>query len=270
MIDQILSLFQYQFFQIAFVASVAFGLITPLLGSFVVVARQSVMSDMLSHTALAGVGLAVLLGFSPSWVVMLAVIVSGILLWLFQRSNHSPESISMVLLTGGLSLAIIFINLAPQSSVNLENYLFGSILTITVSELILSLLVIAFILFTIIGFWNNFMRLVFSPEYYESTDKNKKYIELIFILLVSLLVGVSLKTIGGLLIGGLLVIPVLAAQNITKSFTKTSLLASFFGLLSTVGGLFISNFLDLPTSPTIIIVAITIFIITTIPKLIKN
>lgn len=266
MIQSLLNLLQFEFFQIALIASIAFGLVTPLLGSFVVVGRQSVMSDMLSHTALAGVGLAALLGTEPSLVVILAVLLSGIFLWMFQRSNHSPESISMVLLTGGLSLAIIFINLAPRSSINLENYLFGSILTISQSELIFILVILFLLLLALVILWRPFLKLVFSPDYYENTNSNKKYTELIFILLVSLLVGISLKSIGGLLIGGLLVIPVLAAQNLASNFKTTALLASSIGLISTVGGLFVSNFANLPTSPTIVIISITMLLLTQLKK----
>lgn len=266
MIQSLANLFQFEFFQIALIASFAFGLVTPLLGSFVVVARQSVMSDMLSHTALAGVGFAALLGLNPSPVVIVSVVLSGLFLWLFQRSNHSPESISMVLLTGGLSFAIIFINLAPRSSINLENYLFGSILTISQSELIGILIVLALLLLALIIFWQPFLKLVFSPDYYENTSSSKKYTELMFILLVSLLVGISLKSIGGLLIGGLLVIPVLAAQNLVSNFKSTAIIASLLGILSTVGGLFISNFANLPTSPTIVILSISMLLLTQIKK----
>jgi zinc transport system permease protein len=183
---------------------------------------------------------------------------------MFQKNNKSPESISMVLLTGGLSLAILFINLAPQTSVNLENYLFGNILTLTSAEFTTLVAVIFLIVAIILFQWNNLIRLVYSPDYYESTSRSKKYIELLFLLMVSLLVGVSLKSIGGLLIGGLIVIPVLAAQNITQNFRKTACLASFIGFSSVLTGIYTSYHLDIPTSSSIILTCIVIFILTTL------
>lgn len=270
MIDFLTNPLQYNFFQTAIFAGALIGLIAPILGSFVVVARQSVVSDMLSHTALAGVGLGVLLGIDPSYTVFISVLISGVLLWLFQKNNNSPESISMVLLTGGLSLAILFINLAPQTSVNLENYLFGNILTLTSSEFYAVIFVLALISVVIITQWNNLIRLVFSPDYYESTSRSKPYVELVFILIISLLVGISLKTIGGLLIGGLFVIPVLTAQNLSSNFTKTTLLSSLFGFISIIVGLYVSYHLNLPTSASIILTSIFIFIISSLSKIVKS
>jgi zinc transport system permease protein len=264
MIDFITNPLQYNFFQTALFAGALLGLVTPILGGFIVVARQSVVSDMLSHTALAGVGLGVLLGVNPSIVSIVTILLSGVLLWMFQKNNKSPESISMVLLTGGLSLAILFINLAPQTSVNLENYLFGNILTLTSAEFTTLVAVIFLIVAIILFQWNNLIRLVYSPDYYESTSRSKKYIELLFLLMVSLLVGVSLKSIGGLLIGGLIVIPVLAAQNITQNFRKTACLASFIGFSSVLTGIYTSYHLDIPTSSSIILTCIVIFILTTL------
>ena len=255
---------QYNFFQIALLAGGLLGLIAPILGSFIVVARQSVISDMLSHTALAGVGLGVLLGTDPSITSLITILISGFILWLLQKQNTSPESIAMVLLTGGLSLAILFINLAPQTSVNLENYLFGNILTLTQSELVTVLIVLSLILLTTLLQWNNLIRLVYSPDYYESTSSKKQLVELLFILMISLLVGVSLKTIGGLLIGGLFIIPVLAAQNLSQNFKKTTITASLIGFSSIIIGLFSSYHLDIPTSSSIILTAIIIFISTTL------
>lgn len=270
MIEFLLNPLQYNFFLTAVLTGSILGLIAPILGSFIVVSRQSVISDMLAHTALAGVGLGVLIGVSPSLGSIFAVIVSAIVLWVLQKNNHNPESISMVLLTGGLSLAILFIHLSPQTTVNLENYLFGSILTITQQDFYIISIALFLLAMIMLFQWNNLTRLVFSPEYYKSTSHTKSRIELMFLIMVAILVGVSLKTIGGLLIGGLFIIPVLASQNISSSFKQTCFKAALLGVTSVLIGLYSSYYLNLPTSSCIILTSIFFFLASHISQFKSN
>lgn len=257
---------QFQFFQTAILASLLAGLIAPLLGNFIVASRQSVISDMLAHTALAGVGLGALFQLNPVLTAMLAVIISGVILWHYQKGNQTPDSLSMLLLTGGLALALLFVNLAPNTNINLENYLFGNILTLTTQDLQI-LIITTIIIFTLtILNWNNLIRLVFSPDYYESTSHKKRAIELLFILLVSFLVGATLKIIGGLLIGGLIIIPVLTAKNLNSNFQKTAVTSVLIGVSSMIAGLFLAFHLDIPTSSSIILLNIALFILSSFKK----
>ena len=152
-----LEVFQYEFMNRAFLVGIFTAVCTAMLGNFVVTARQSVVSDMLAHTALVGVGLGIFFKVSPTYFAMLSTIAAALLLWwLSRKKDQAPEAISMLLLTGGLATALLLAHLQKDNPIALSTYLFGSILTVTDDEMwvfiCLSLVIVAVLIF----FWRQF------------------------------------------------------------------------------------------------------------------
>ena len=257
----ILEVFQYEFMNKALVVGIFTAICTAILGNFIVTARQAVVSDMLAHTALVGVGLGIFWQLSPTYLAIIASIISAVILWWLSRDeDQAPEAISMLLLTGGLALALLLSHLQKDNPIALEAYLFGSILTITESEMWSFILLSIAIIVVLFFFRKPFLMLVFDKEFFK-THPYSVFYEILLMILIALVVGIGLKVIGGLLIGALLVIPVLIAQSFSKSFFQNVWISVLVNLLAVTTGIFVSFYLDVPTSSAIVLSLIAFYIV---------
>lgn len=262
----LLEIFSYDFMINALIAGFLTAISTGLLGNFVVASRQAIISDMLAHTALVGVGIGIFAGISPSFLGFVSTIIFAVILWwLSRKRNQPPEAISMVLLTGGLALALLFTHLNRNNPISFETYLFGSILTISKQELLIFSVLNIFIIGVLTTFWKTFMTLVFDKDFLE-TRKKTVFWELLLIIIIGLIVGIGLKVIGGLLIGGLLVIPVLFAQVFSRNFFQNTLISVITNVICMITGIIGSFYLDIPTSSSIILCLIICFLVGKIYK----
>jgi zinc transport system permease protein len=264
-----LEIFQSDFMTRAVVVGFFTAICTAMLGNFVVTARQAVVSDMLAHTALVGVGIGIYWHLSPTYFALIATVVSAILLWWLSRHKHqAPEAISMLLLTGGLATALLLVHLNKDNPISLDAYLFGSILTITHAEMWVFIVVSTLITAGLLYFWKPLLTLVFDKDFLE-TQRRSIFYEVFFILLIALTVGISLKVIGGLLIGALIVIPVLIAQSFAKSFHQNVIISVLVNLLAVTGGIFTSFYADVPTSSAIVLILIVFYVVSRL-RLVRN
>jgi len=257
----LLEVFQYDFMNRALIVGFFTAICTAVLGNFVVTARQAVISDMLAHTALVGVGLGIFWQLSPTYLALVTTIISAILLWwLSRKKNQAPEAISMLLLTGGLATALLLTHLNKDNPIPLDTYLFGSILTITEHEMWSFIFLSSLIVLILIHFWQPFLTLVFDKEFLKTKPCGVLY-ELLFMVLIALTVGIGLKVIGGLLIGALLVIPVLVAQSLGTSFRHNVGISILVNFLAVTIEIIASFYLDIPSSSGIVLSLIGFYII---------
>ncbi len=244
---------EYGFMRAALVAGGLTAVSGAVLGNFVVAARQAVVSDMLAHVALVGVGVGILWEVSPSLMALLVTLGAAVLLWaVTRRPENAPEAYSMLLLTGGLALALLLAHVNKNNPTSLETYLFGSLLTITPTELVWFAGLNALILLSLAWLWRPFLTLVFDAEYLRTQRRASVY-EVLFLLLLGGLVGVGMKVIGGLLLGGLLVIPVLVVRPFARSFRQSVGMSVLVNVLCALGGIIASFYLDVPTGSAIIL-----------------
>ena len=262
-----LEVFQYEFMSRALVVGFFTAICTAMLGNFVVSARQAVVSDMLAHTALVGVGLGIFWQLSPTYLALCTTIIAALILWWLSRGkDQAPEAISMVLLTGGLATALLLTHIQKDNPIALDTYLFGSILTITKHEMWSFILLSVFVSGVLLLCWKPFLTLVFDKDFFK-TKSHAIFYEILFMILIALVVGIGLKVIGGLLIGALLVIPVLIAQPFGKSFRQNVWISVFINLLAITAGIFASFYLDVPTSSGIVLSLITLYVLSKIMAL---
>lgn len=255
--ETLITLFTTDFALRALLAGTLASLSAGVLGCYVVAGRHSVFSDMLAHTSLAGVGIGLFLGFSPTLGALGIAFLSGILLWFFTRKKAiASEAIAMVLLTGGLALALLFAHFAKDNPIALDTYLFGSILTVRPFEIWLLGGVFVGIGLFLVFFGHRLRSLVLDPLYTESRFSYSGWLELVFFLCLGLIVGLSLKIIGGLLIGALLVIPAVSASFVSKSFRVAILWSVFLGVLASFLGVYASFMWDVPTGSAIVLALI--------------
>jgi len=262
-----MELLTYTFVQYAFLGGISMAVLTGILGPFVVQSRQSIASDMFAHVALAGIGAALLVGVSPWWGALPAlIIVSTLIWWLLDSGTYSPDALAMFFLSGGLALALAFVHLARDTVFSFENYLFGSILTLTITDVI-AIVASTILVAGIVWFaWYPLLGATQSPRYLVPFRRTPKVVQLLFFWLLAIVVWVGIKTIGGLLIGALLVIPVLTARNWATSFKQLVLFSTITSTLSVSLGLITALYVDLPPSSLIIGMTILLFVLQSVAR----
>lgn len=257
-----MELLAYTFIQHAFMGGISIAILAGILGPFVVESKQSISSDMFSHVALAGIGAALLVGVSPWWGALPALIAVSTLIWWLLNSNiYNPDALAMFFLSGGLALALAFVHLAKDSTFSFENYLFGSILTLTQLDILVIAVSTVAVALLVYIFWYPLLGATQSPRFLIPYSHTPQLVLLMYFWVLAIVVWIGIKTIGGLLIGALLVIPVLSVKKWASSFKMVVFLSTAVSLLSVVIGLIMALYVDLPPSSLIIGSVIAIFVI---------
>jgi len=257
-----MELILYTFVQYAFAGGISLAILAGILGPFVVQSKQAFASDMFAHVALAGIGGALVLGLGPWWGALPALLLVSTMIWYLSESEkYSPEALSIFFLSGGLALALALVHIAKDSVFSFENYLFGSILTLTGTEVITIGLFTFAISLLVYLLWYPLIGATSNPQYLIPYRNTPKIIRLLYFWILAIVVWIGIKTIGGLLIGALLVIPTLIVQSWTYSFRQTVLFTTIVSTLSVLSGLLLSLYVDLPPTSLIIASLFLIFII---------
>lgn len=264
-----MELLTFTFVQYAFLGGIAMAILTGIMGPFVVQSKQSIASDMFAHVALAGIGAALLVGMSPWWGALPALLmVSTLIWWLLDSGKYSPDALAMFFLSGGLALALAFVHVARDTVFSFENYLFGSILTLTTIDLVAILASAVVVVSMVLYLWYPLLGATQSPRYLVPFRHAPQIVQLLFFWLLAIVVWVGIKTIGGLLIGALLVIPVLTARAWATSFKQLVILSTLFSVAAVFLGLVVALYIDLPPSSLIIGIAISLFVLQAISSLV--
>ncbi|OGH92092.1 MAG: metal ABC transporter permease [Candidatus Magasanikbacteria bacterium RIFOXYD2_FULL_39_9] len=257
-----LEIFQYDFMLRAFVAGFIISILAPSIGIFLVVKRYSLLTDTLSHVSLVGVALGLLAGINP---IITAIGVSVVAALGMEKLRHAKkifgESILTLFLSGGLALSLIIFGLSRGLNVNIFTYLFGSITTVSAGDLRLMGgfgFVIIIIIYTL---FKRFFITAYDEELAQANGLPIKFLNLTLMILAAVTISISMRIVGALLVGALMVIPVLAATQFGKSFLKTFFYSVGISILSVTTGLFASFYLNLPTGATIVMSALILFVI---------
>lgn len=255
-------IFEYSFMLRALGAGILVALTLPVLGSFLVSRRYSLIADSLAHVSLAGIGAGLLLGFAPTYVALPVTIGGALLLeWLRRHGRISGEVSLAILMSSGLAIAVVLAGLANTSNVDFSSYLFGSIATTSKVDLI-TLGAAAFVaILWVIGNYRILLHISFSEDSARVSGKRITPLNYGLVALTSMIVVLGLRIVGGLLIGALLVMPVVAAAQLARSFIQTILLAVVFALVAVVAGLIISFYVGIAAGGAIVLSALVILIL---------
>lgn len=261
---------QFEFLQNAFLTGIIIGAIAPLVGVFVVVRRMSMISDALSHVALAGIAFSLLLqksflslaGLNPLYIGM-AFSVGGSLFIEKLRGvyKHYQELAIPIIMSGGMGLSVIFISIADGFNTDLYGYLFGSVSAVSRADLYVILAVGLVVALMLTLLYKELFLLSFDEEHAKASGIPYKAIHFIFIVMVALVIAASMKIIGILLVSSLMTLPVAASLRFAKGFKQMIGYSVLFGEISVIGGLFLSYNLNLAPGGTIVIIAVLILIL---------
>lgn len=253
----------YDFMQRAFLAVIAISLFAPILGLFLILRRQSLMSDTLSHVSLAGVAFGVVFGISPTWTTLLVVTVAAIVLeYLRTVYRHYMEIATAILMSLGLAISLIVMSQsAGKSNVSLEQYLFGSIITISMAQVI-ALFSIAFVVLLLtFCFIRPMYILTFDEDTAFVDGLPVRFMSIGFNIITGIAIALTIPAAGALLVSTIMVLPASIAMRIGKSFKTVIVLGILIGFVGMVAGIFISYYAETPASATITMIFISIFML---------
>ncbi|HIP15499.1 MAG TPA: metal ABC transporter permease [Sulfurimonas autotrophica] len=255
-------MFDYDFMQRAFVAGLFIAVLASISGNFVVLRRYSLMSETLAHSALVGVAVGLVAGYNPLWVAVIVAVSSA---WLIEylRSTFSlySDAILAIILSGSLAMAIIIVSLGGAFNNSLFSYLFGSILSVTNEDVITIVIVGSISLLFLLLFSKELYFIAYDEEVAQTSGIKVKFLNFLLVSVVAIIIALSIRVVGSLLIGALMVIPTVAALQYRVGFRNTMLISLFFALFSVIFGMTLSYHYSLPSGATIVLSVIVIFII---------
>ncbi len=260
-------IFQYDFMLRAFTAGIIIGVLAPVIGTFLVVRRLSLMASTLAHISLLGVAIGLLTGVQPVLAAAATSVVSAFGIEKIRSGNKVfGESVLALFLSGSLALAAVLISLSKGFNQNLFSYLFGSIATVTQTDLILIAGLATAIVITIILIYKELFLVSFDEELARVNGVPANTINMALIIMAAVTVSLAMQVVGSLLIGALMVIPVITAIKIGKSFRQILLYSVGISVVSVIAGLFLSYYLSLASGGTIVLVTILFFITASVFK----
>ena len=253
----------YPFIQRALIASLMVGIICPFVGNFVVLRKMSFFSDAISHSAFAGIAVGAMLGIDLSLSsIGMAVIISFIIAFLSERTSLSHDTAIGIAFSGAIASGMLIMGMMKGYRADLFSYLFGDILAITNLDLLIILSVGVLAVATMMIFFKSFLQITFNRELAQVEGINVRFFEYLLFFIIAIVVTVSLKIIGMILVTSLIIVPAAAAKNVSSNMRQLFSYSSFFGVISGIVGLAGSVYLDTASGPTIVLVSIGIFILT--------
>jgi zinc transport system permease protein len=248
-----LEFISYGFVQRALIAGILIGLSAAMLGVFLVLKRLSLIGDSLSHVALTGVAAGMIIKISPLFAALPIVAVSGFAL--FKITNNKKiyaDSALGIVSAAGLSLGLIITALGGGFNADLSGFLFGSILTVSASEIALAACLFILCASVIYLFYGRLVATIFDENFAKVSGVNTDKINLILIMLAAFTVILALKVTGILLVSALIIVPPCAAIMTAKNFIQTLYLSCAYSVFGVVGGIYAAFLFNLPCGAAVI------------------
>ena len=262
-----MDLFTFPFMQRALLAALFTGLAAPAVGTYLVQRRLALMGDGLGHVAVTGVALGLLTKTSPTWTAVVVAVLGAVLIEVIRERGHTNGDVALALLFyGGLAGGVLLTGLGDQSASRLQEYLFGSITTISAGDVVTTMVLAAVVIAIAVGLAPQLFAVAQDQEFARVAGLNVRAYNLLVAVLAAVSVTVAMRTVGLLLVSALMVVPVATSQQLTRSFRATLVAAMGLGMLASVGGLVVSAFASaharVAPGATIVLLALAGFVVT--------
>ena len=247
----------FAFIQRAILAGSLIAAVCSILGVFLVLRRMSLIGDGLAHTTFGSVAVVLLLGASPLYVTLAAlplVLISSLAILKLTRSKKIFGDAAIGVVSSiGIAVGIVLASLSGGYNVDLFSYLFGNILTVNQTELLLSLVIFTIVAGSVIFFYQDLFAVTFDEELARSMGIKTTRINIILFILTAVAAVLAMKVTGIMLVSAMLILPPLTALQLTVSFKATIAVSAVFSVLSVICGIIISFMLNIPSGGTIVI-----------------
>lgn len=232
------------------------------LGSFVVWRRMSYFGDTLAHASLLGVAFGLLLNVNPFYAVVAVTLLLAMLLVVLERKPHlAVDTLLGIMAHSALSLGLVVVSLMSNVRVDLMAYLFGDLLSVTLSDIWMIGVGVVIVIVVLCWQWRGLLSMTISPELAHVDGVNLQRSRVILMLITALTIGLAMKFVGALIITSLLIIPAATARRFAKNPEQMATIAVVVGILAVTGGLAFSAFYDTPAGPSVVLCAAIMFMI---------
>lgn len=256
-----LELLQYKFFLHALLASLIASISCGFVGTYIVSRRMVFISGGISHASFGGIGIAHFLGVDPLLGASVFSILSGWGIEIFSKNRElRQDSLIGIIWSFGIAIGVIFIYLTPGYASNLMSYLFGSILSVSIGDLYFMVFVCVLVILSFLLLFKEILYVSFDQEFARILGIPEGLIRNVMITITALTIVINIRVVGIILVIALLTLPQAIANIFTHRFKWIILLSIFIGLISLIGGLFISYAMGIPSGPTIIFCLILLYI----------
>ncbi|MGO4887193.1 metal ABC transporter permease [Anaerobacillus sp. MEB173] len=268
-------LYQLTFIERGIVAGLLIGFICPLLGSFLLVRRITIVSEALSHITLTGIAAGILLTQTMTVFTMVNPLYMGLVFSLVgsllverlrQIYKHFQELAVPIILSSGIGLSAIIISISKSGYNDWFTYLFGSVVSVTVNDLFFMLITTIIVVFLILFLYKEFVSISFDQEFAKTSGMSIRNLNILFSLLVALVITISMKVVGILLVGAMITLPVAASIRIAKSFKQVIFYGILFGEAAILSGIYFSYHFNIATGGVIVLSSIIILLIVSLVK----
>lgn len=266
-----LEMFSYSFMIRALVVGVIVSLCASLLGVSLVLKKYSMIGDGLSHVSFGALALATALNLAPLKVAIpIVIIVAFFLLKINNSSKIKGDSAIALISASSLAIGIISVSVSTGVNTDIYSYLFGSILAISKSDMILSIVLGLFVLFVYILFYNKIFAITFDENFAKATGVKVNTYNMIIAFLTAITIVLGMKLMGSLLITSLIIFPSLTSMNLFKSFKSVVIVSGILSVINFIIGIIISYYFNVPTGASIVVVNVVMFLIFKIISIIKH
>ena len=269
-LEYLIEPFKYEFMLRSLVTAIISGMMLPLLGSFTINRNMGFMADAMAHATMPIIAVGVFFGFSISALgVPAAIFVALFLGFVIKNTNIGEDTSIGIIFSSFFALGFVLISLL-NVSINLEDLLFGQILAVSYFDVFAILALFIVLLFFFLVFYKQLLFYSFDPIGAQIRGLNTSFLNYLFLIMLSLAIIGSLQTVGIILVLSMLIIPAASAKLLAKTFNVTTIIGVVFGVISSVSGLLLSYYFNLPSGPSMALVATGIFVICFLYKKLKN
>ena len=268
--NSILEMFSYTFMVRAFIVGLLISLCASLIGVSLVLRKYSMIGDGLSHVGFGAIAIATVLGIAPLEFAIPVVIIVSFFLLKLSDNKVSGDSAIALLSASSLAIGTFVVSITKGINIDINNYLFGSILSVNDIDIIISIILSIIVIILYIVSYNKIFAITFDERFAKSIGINTNFYNVIFASLCSIVVVLGMRLMGSLLISSLIIFPTLSSMQLLKKFKSVVISSVIISILSFVIGLCISYNYATPTGATIVIINLIIFIVFKILNSIKK
>lgn len=245
----------------SFIVGLLISVSAALIGTPLVLRRNAMIGDGLSHVGFGAFALATVLNLAPlEFALPVVILMSFLILRLTGQSKVQPDAVIAMMSAGALALGTFVISITKGVNTDINNYLFGSILSISNEDLILGIIFSIMMIGIFVICYNKIFALTFDEEFAKSVGVKTDLYNVIFAILCSVVVVLGMRLMGALLISSLIIFPTMSAMQIVKTFKKVTITSVLISIICFVLGMFISYNLSTPTGSTIVLVNLLVFL----------
>ncbi len=269
--EKMLEILEYAFMQKAFITGIVIAIACSLLGVFLVLRRYALIGDGIAHISFGGVATGLLFNITPFFGALIFSLIGSLgILNIKAKTNLYGDSAIGIVSHSSLGIGIFILSVANGFNIDILSFLFGSILAIKQSEMVLSIVLAVIVIAVIYFFYNELFSITFDENTSKTFGIKTGFLNTLLIVLTALTIVGSMRVVGLMLASSLIILPAASALQLRLSFKKTLFASAIIAVLSVILGLYLAYMFDFAVSGTIVLLNTIMFILTQIYKKVKS